>query len=336
MLLAEAAAAAARAIDDGAAIPWGPMNAAAQAASRADKDAAVAALLDGARDAPPMSAALRLIASGSLVEAGATPATGIDIVLDVVARIAEALVPLAEADKDLPLDGPAGPDDKAACEAPAPARAWPLAVVGAMARLARDVDARKRLRAHPGAGAVRAIFEATGAQHAGFLTSVLDMLDDEPLLLIELDGPRPVVRRLRAFGVRGGFHLIALLEGRDCMAHARSGARTVEVEAGWFTWGALEVIDGRPRARHLGNSLWGEMRAVDLPRLPRGVVPAFDDVRVAVRDKKLLGGRFFSVNFIAPIHDALEDKLVDEGALAPADADALIAAILAAIPTREP
>ena len=311
----QTARAVAAAIDAGKPVPFSEMNRAAAAASVDEKNAAVALLVDGIERAPPMVAALRAIASGGLVENGADPTLGADAVVDalcaVCARIAAAM-PADPAGIDLDR-GTGGGDD---------VRAFPLLVVGAMARLARDVALRKRFRAHPSAAAIRAIDEATGANHAHYLASVLDMLDDEPLLVVELGGPDPKVRRVRAFGVRNGFHLITLLENKDPRALVAQGATSVTSSFGWFTWPAIEKVRQRFIAKELGASLWGEMFARDLPQ--------FDGVRVAVRAPPVLASRSWSIGFVAPIHDALVERVVDEGALAVADARALLDRMIAA------
>ncbi|HEY4223901.1 MAG TPA: hypothetical protein VGO62_21245, partial [Myxococcota bacterium] len=107
--LLDATAAVLAAIDDGKPVPFADMNRAAANASDDERTAAIRALVRDTQalaTTAPVKAALRSIASGSIVEAGGDASEGADALVDVVTTIARDLMPLVQADKDVPLDDP--------------------------------------------------------------------------------------------------------------------------------------------------------------------------------------------------------------------------------------
>jgi hypothetical protein len=182
---------------------------------------------------------------------------------------------------------------------------WKSFVRGLMARLARDVNARKKLRAHPRfEPAVRALAERTWANHLRYVLEVLDMLDDEPLHVIDLCAGG-VVRRYRAFGIRNGFHLMTVLDGQIPFD---TRAKFITAKHGYYTWSALSETANGFEATELMALLWGEPRALDLPQ--------YEGVRTIIKAPASPGRqamtRSWDVSFVAPIHPELREQLVLE------------------------
>ncbi|HEV8246162.1 MAG TPA: hypothetical protein VGP93_10360, partial [Polyangiaceae bacterium] len=301
-----------------------PFYALAIESSDSERTRAVTAMLDGVATLSPWAVAHLSLVSGTLVEMGADPRVGFDELARVLARGVSLLsAACGELEgRGVTLDG----DEQDRLKAlPPDVQAWAgsfsLHVIGAMARLARDVANRKHLQndAEFRAG-VKTLRERLGSNHAYFLLEIVDMLDDEPLWLVDLVAGR--VQRLRAVAVRSGFHLITLLDGVD--PHALDPAPdSLSAVHGYFDFRALERLSvGTPTsladfgASHLGNSLWGEMRARDLPE--------FDGQRVVVRAPPVLGGRSWSFSFVSPLHDALRESLDALETLSPEAALSLV------------
>lgn len=309
--------------------PFDALVAASKHASAAERDAAILALLDGSGiEHHAEIAGFMCVASGALVEDGASTTLGLDTILDRMADGAALLAAAGPALADANLDDPRTPPPAALAE---PERrwvaGWKLHVRGVMARLARDVAARARARAHPRfAPAVRALAERTWAHHLRYLVEVLDMLDDEPLHVIDLCAGGTLTR-YRAFGIRNGFHLMTILDGHDPFELARRSQDDdggfVTARHGYYTWAALErAADGGFFANHLGSLLWGEPRALDLPR--------YEDVRTVIRTRPSLA-RSWDTAFVVPIHDALREELVVEQALSVDEARPVLERIAAAV-----
>ncbi len=302
--------------------PFDALVAASKHATVAERDAAIAMLLDGTGVTSAEVTGFLCIASGALVEDGASTLLGLDTILDRMADGAELLAAAGDALADADLDETQQPPPAAL--APDERRwvaGWKSHVRGAMARLARDAVARKRLRAHPRLpAAVRALAERTSANHLRYIVEVLDMLDDEPLHVIDLCGGATLVR-YRAFGIRNGFHLMTVLDGQDPSALIARRATFVSATHGYYTWPALEKTASGFAATHLGSLLWGEPRALDLPR--------FEGVRTVIKTQPTLA-RSWDTAFVAPIHEALHEQLVVEHVLSAEEARPVLDRIAAA------
>ena len=302
--------------------PFQALVATSKHATFAERDLAILALLDSdGIDADHAEiTGLMAVASGALVEDGASTLLGLETILDRMAHGAELL---ASVDGEIDLDAQTAPSN----ELPENVRRWVAGwknhVRGAMARLARDVEARKRARAHERfESAVRALAEKTYAHHLRYIVEVLDMLDDEPLHVIDLINGGTLCR-YRVYGIRNGFHLMSLLEGHEPVDLRERQVDFVQAKYGWFTWGALEkAAAGTFVATHLGNLLWGEPRSVDLPR--------FEGVRTIIRAKPTLA-RSWDTSFVVPIHDSLRERLVLEHELSADEARPVLERMLAAL-----
>jgi len=271
---------------------------------------AIDTLLADLATADPEQIAQLAIASGALVERGGSPLRGLDLLLDAVTRGARVLADAPDLDADA-IDRATPP-----VGLPPAAEAWVHAfqrvVVGTMARLARSVEARQRARAHADfARAVRALHEATAAWHAFFLCEVLDMLDDAPVFLVETDTGK--VTRLRVTGIRNCFHLITLLEGHDPFELADRGESAVSTSRGYYTWRYLTITSDRA-IDIVQTMIPGDLRALDLPQ--------FEGTRVVVRTPTGVH-RSWDLNFVSPIHDALQSSVVTDAELPEADARTL-------------
>jgi len=287
-----------------------------------ERDRAILALLDPTGITHAEVSGYMCIASGALVEDGGSTRLGLDAILDRLADGAELLAAAGPALDEADLDEMADP--------PPPALArderrwvagWKSHVRGAMARLARDVEARKQARAHPRLEpAVRALAARTSAHHLRYMLEVLDMLDDAPLAVVDL--PAGQITRMRVSGIRGGFHLMTLLDGEDPFAIA---GEHVTAKHSYFTWRALVEEPPGWSTTGLGALVWGEMRAVDLP--------LFEGVRTVLRRDSVFGSRSWDASFVAPIHDALRESLVVEEVVAPAAARPLLERIAKAAAT---
>ena len=275
-------------------------------ATPAERDAAVRLLLDWTHEHPEMTG-FTCIASGALVEDGASTLLGMDVILDRLADGAEILVGAGPALDDANLDGNVPPPQDLARDERRWAAGFKSHVRGAMARLARDPEARKLARAHARLdAAVRALADRNYANHVHYLVQILDMLDAEPLHVIDLCAGGALLR-YRAFGVRNGFHLMTLLDGGD----PGTSADFVSAKHGYFSWPALVETDGGFGTNGLGALLWGEPRALDLPQ--------FEGVRTIIREP--LGmQRSWGTSLVSPIHSALREELVLETTLAPDEA----------------
>jgi hypothetical protein len=292
-------------------------------ASRAERDAGILALLDPAgleqvSDHPEVSGYL-CVASGALVEDGASTTLCLDRILDRLADGAALLAAAGPALEDADLDEMHEPPPAALGR---DERRWIAAfkshVLGAMARLARDADARKQARAHPRlAPAIRALAQRIEAEHLRYIVEVLDLLDDEPLVLVDLRRGGHVTR-YRAFAVRNGFHLMTLLDGHD--PHALRD-RNVEARSGYFAWPALVEAEGGFATAGPDAWLRGELRSVDLPR--------FEGVRTVLRTATTFG-RTWSAALVAPFHGELRESLVIEHELSPDEARPLLQRMAAA------
>ena len=298
--------------------------AASKDATFAERDAAILMLLDG-KDIEHHAelTGLACIASGALVEDGASTTLGLDTIIDRLADGAEILANAGPALDDAHLDAQVAPPAALAVVERRWVAGFKSHVRGAMARLARDVIARKRLRAHPRfEPAVRKLAERTNAHHLRYVVEVVDMLDDEPITLIDL-AHGATITRLRAFGIRNGFHLMTILDGHDPIELREQGADFVTGKHSYYTWGALErKPDGAFVAEHLGNLLWGEPRALDLP--------LFEGVRTIVR-APLGMQRSWDTSFVVPIHDTLKEQLVVEAQLSADEARPILERIVAAL-----
>jgi hypothetical protein len=276
-----------------------PFNAVITTGARApvaDKDAAIASLLDGA-GADPVAVAYLAVASGALVEQSGSPVAALGVLLDALADAATTLAAAGDALDDADLDAGTAPDTLEP-HARTWARVFARLVVGTMARLARSVEARAAARAHPRLdAAIRALQDRADAWHVRFIIEMLDILDGE-LLLVE----PPRVTWMRAIGIRSCFHLLAVLE--DANGTTR----------GYYTWRYLTVSSNRA-IDQIQTMLPGDLRALD--------IPAFDGIRVVVRTPKDVH-RMWDDAFVSPVHDALDSSVVVERELPEAEARALI------------
>lgn len=320
--LREAVAALRDAFDKGApaTAPFNEVLRLGRTASAEERNHAVEALLAREGAVHPEISGHLCVASGALVEMGASTQLGLDTILD---DLAEGATVLAAAPLDhVDLDGGEPPPKTLERDQRRWAAGFHRHVVGAMARLARDVAARKRARAHPRLGAaVAALGEQVAANHVQYLVEIMNMLDDEPLLVVDLPAGRAV--RSRAYGGRSGFHLMTVLDGKDPFALVERGHTFVEADHGYFTWPAIEETTRGFEATGAGHLLWGEMRAVALP--------LFEGVRTVLRGRKLLASRMWEVALVAPIHDALRESVVVEEELSTGDALPLLRRMAAAV-----
>jgi hypothetical protein len=305
--------------------PFYALTAASKRATFAEREAAILVLLDGEGiEHHAELSGLACVASGALVEDGASTLLGLDTIIDRMADGAELMAAAGDALADADLDAQHVAPPPTLAE---PVRRWVAGwkshVRGAMARLARDACARKRLRTHPRfARAVRALVEHTWANHLRYIVDVLDMLDDEPITLIDL-AAGGTLTRYRAFGIRNGFHLMTILDGHDPADLVQQRADFVTSKYGYYTWPALErTATGTYEAHHLGYLLWGEPRALDLP--------LFEGVRTIIRTPPTMA-RSWDVNFVVPIHEALHEQLVAETALSIEETRPILQRIVAAI-----
>lgn len=300
--------------------PFQKLVAASKHATEMERNAAVLALLDpqGLDLGHAEIFGLMCVASGALVEDGASTLLGLDTILDRMADGAEILAK-AEID-DVNLDAQTPPPQSL----PFVERTWVAGfkevVRGAMARLARDHVARRRLRDHARlATALRALAERNYANHVHYVVEILDMLDDEPLHVVDLCAG--TITRYRAYGIRSGFHLMTILDGQNPTDVIASGADFVQAKYGYYTWPALEQKpDGTFVAYHLGSLLWGEP--------PAATLPMFEGVRTIVRTHPTMA-RSWDVRFIASIHEGLRERLVEEHVLPPEEARPILARIAA-------
>src|SRR5688500_896815 len=226
----------------------------------AERDAAILALLEPVDHVEVQG--IMCVASGSLVEDGASTTLGMDTILDWLADGTELLAKLRFDEAHLDSRNP--PPNTLAFHERCWVAAWKEHVRGAMARLARDVNVRKQLRAHPRlVPAVRALAEITWANHLRYIVDVIDMLDDEPIHVIDLCAGGTLTR-YRAYGIRNGFHLMTLLEGQDPVELVASEADFVRSQHDYYIWAAIEETADGFTAKHLGSFLWGEPRAIDI------------------------------------------------------------------------
>jgi hypothetical protein len=145
------------------------------------------------------------------------------------------------------------------------------------------------------------------------------MLDDEPIDVVDLTVGGHV-SRYRAFGIRNGFHLMAVLDLLDPLALVRRKTEMVTLRHGYHPWTALEREGDRWTASPI-DVLLGEPHARDLPM--------FEGVRTVLRGPPS-PQRSFGVNLFAPIHEALRESLVPERETAPANATAYLERLAAA------
>ncbi|MDQ3336470.1 MAG: hypothetical protein M4D80_14980 [Myxococcota bacterium] len=305
--------------------PFYALTAASKHATFAEREAAILGLLDpkGIEHHAEISG-LMCVASGALVEDGASTLLGLDTILDRMADGAEILANAGPALEDADLDAQniAPPTALAEVERRWVA-GWKSHVRGAMARLARDPRARKRLRAHPRfEPAVRKLVERTWANHLRYIVDVLDMLDDEPVHVIDLCAGGTLTR-YRAFGIRNGFHLMTILDGHDPAELVAQEADFVTAKYGYYSWPALaRTAAGNFEAVGLGCLLWGEPRANDLPQ--------FEGVRTVIRTAPSMT-RSWDVNFVVPIHEALREQLVVESQLSIEESRPILERMVAAL-----
>lgn len=313
------------AFETGASIvePFDALVGASKHATFAERDAAVLSLLDGKGiEHHAEISGLLCVASGALVEDGASTTLGLETILDRMADGAEILANAGPALEAADLDANQAPPAALVETERRWVAGWKNHVRGAMARLARNALARKRLRAHPRfEPAVRGLAERTSANHLRYVVEVLDMLDDEPLNVIDLTRGGTLTR-YRAFAIRNGFHLMTILDGQDITGLMRQRAELVTAKHGYFTWPALERTAQGFEATHLGNLLWGEPRAFDLPQ--------FEGVRTVIRTRATMA-RSWDMNFVVPIHDALREELVVETELSVDESRPILERIVAAL-----
>jgi hypothetical protein len=311
---------AAIAANDALVPPFQKLIGASKDATEIERNAAILALLDphGLDLGHAEIFGLMCVASGALVEDGASTLLGLDTILD---RMADGAEILAEADlDDVNLDAQTPPPQSL----PFVQRTWVAGfkevVRGAMARLARDHVARKQLRDHVRLeAALRALAEKKYANHVHYVTEILDMLDDEPLHVVDLCAGS--ITRYRAFGIRNGFHLMTILDGQNPADVIASGADFVQAKYGYYTWPALEQkADGTFVAQHLGSLLWGEP--------PAATLPMFEGVRTIIRAHPAFA-RSWDTHFIAPLHEALNERLVAEHVVPPEEARPILLRIAA-------
>jgi hypothetical protein len=274
-----------------------------------ERDAAIVALLDPTGITHAEVSGFLCIASGALVEDGASTLLGMDAILDQLADGAEILAASGSALDEADLDAMADPPPAAlARDERRWVAGWKSHVRGAMARLARDIETRKLARAHPRlTPAVRALAARTSAHHLRYIIEILDMLDDTRLDVVDLPGGK--ITRMRVSGIRNGFHLMTLLDGKDPF---RIAGEHVTAEHSYFTWRGLVASPDGWSTRGLGELVWGEMRALDLPE--------FEGVRTVLRAASVFGSRSWDASFVSPIHDALRESLVVESVVEPAGA----------------
>jgi hypothetical protein len=294
-----------------------------ESASLDDKDQAIGALLAPLADKNGRVhvevAGQLCVVSGALVEMGGSTRIGFDAILDALADGAAILASSGSSLEGVNLDSNDSPPRGLALEERRWVSTFKFHVVGAMARLARDVECRKRARAHPRLdGAVRDLEKRIESHHVHYLIEILDMLDDEPLLVVDLQRAR--ITRLRVMAVRNGFHLMTLLDGKDPFALVRDGLDSVTADHGYFTWPAIDLDGNKFVAKHHGHILWGEMRALDLLR--------FEGVRAVLRTHKTFASRGWAVSLVAPIHDALRESLAVEAELSRDESLALMKRML--------
>ncbi len=244
----------------------GPLQALMQAlfcVDMATRNRALAGIGRLMPDADPGIAGELAQVCGSLVETGCDASQAIDPIL---ARLPDVL---AQAERFLSACLNAGEGDSSelgphelverhgpeiARRLPAEARAWeavgPLCL-GAIALLARSPAKRKQVRADAALlERARAVAGVHGA--AGFLTKMLQVLDDEELLVLS---PEPKVGfRVRITGVGDNFQLHTLL----------AGAVVGPAEEGLFPGVVGTIREGEAEPPHPGRPL--DARAVGVAR----------------------------------------------------------------------
>ncbi len=308
-----------KALANGGRYHFEALLAASKHASFAERDEAVLALLADGFDHPEDTGIL-CVASGALVEDGASPTLGVATILDRLAAGAEIL--LGSTLEDARLDDERKPPPKALPELERRWIAgWKNHVRGAMARLARDVTVRRALREHARLVAgLRALTERTTANHLRYLTELLDMLDDEPLHVIDLT-KGGTLARYRAYGIRNGFHLMTVLEGYRPFALCRDRVESVTATHGYYSWFALEDKAQRFVAGNLMAMLWGEPTASTLPR--------FEGVATIIKAPPTMS-RSWDTHFLSPLHEAMPEKLVLEHELSVEESQPILRRIAAA------
>jgi hypothetical protein len=245
---------------------------------------AIHRLIPSIRDAAPYAAARVALICGTVVEWGADPAVAGPAVLDRLQRVLT----------------PQEPD-------PTRGRASRFLGLAAMAMLCRDEALRQAARAQPELRTALALAESWSVE-AGFVGSVLRLVDDLELVVLHLPSAEGYLVRLEA--VASIFHLMSLMH--DTFPQWCDGD-PVDPQIAAMARGELpgyeratdharfHLFDYTGLDRHPGATLWGEATPDDIPEL--------DGVRYVLVGPTLFGDRSWDSGFFANFHDALRSRL---------------------------
>ncbi|MBI1832015.1 MAG: hypothetical protein HYR84_11255 [Planctomycetes bacterium] len=292
---------------------------------------------------------------GVVVELGGDPAIALDPVLDRITLLFARIPEIVQIMRDrLGVENPnaVAHDDWPNLGRDHPDHAW---VIGdwhaiqflgcaAMAMLCRDVESRQRGRDRIDL-AQTAQAAANDNPYAYYVSAVLGMIDDEPLIV--LDVPRRLGFRVRLTAVRNDFHLFTLLQDallahptakdwsgprvsplivavaksermlhdispNEWSSEPEASAKDASDSAIWtyYSWHALKPDDTlmtmQESVGQLPFWIWGEGSPMDIPLL--------DGERVV-----LLGPlempRMWNVGFFSPLHPALRSVVEVEAVL---------------------
>jgi hypothetical protein len=263
---------------------FGRLLTALRAASSPQRSDAIRRLIPTIESAAPYAASRVALICGTVVEWGADPAVAGPAVL---ARLQSLL------SEEEP--------------APTPQRAARFLGLAAMAMLCRDPALRQQARALPGLEAAAAAARSWSTE-AGFVTAVLQMVDDLELVVLHLGREEAWLVRLEA--VASIFHLMSLMH--DAFP-AWCGEDPVEPELAAMARGELasferavdharfHLFDHTGLEGQLSATLWGEASPAE--------IPSKDGVRYVLVGPPVFGGRSWDSSFFANVHDALRSRL---------------------------
>lgn len=270
------------------------------------RDAAIASLATGL-DAPDAYQAARIaLTIGTLVEYGATA----ELAAEAVLRRLDAVLlePVADSARQ--------------------ARIVKFFGLAAMALLSRSASVRRTARRLP---RFHAAVNDAGAAETGFIARTLELVDDLPLLVLNVERQEAVKLRLDA--IASIFHFMTLLADRfpewcgddppdpEVSAIARG---EVPLTQRVDDHARFHLFDYSGLDRHPGSSLWGEASPASIPVL--------DGEHVVILGKKLFGSRSWDADFFANFHDALRSGIRVEAKLSAAEYEHWIARVRAQLP----
>jgi hypothetical protein len=259
--------------------------------------------------------------AGCLVEWGADPAIALSPVLDrlpqLFAKVPDLVPKLQEAFGTYNLDNV--PEEQwRAAHSPEVQTAVKdfvnlrFASCAAMTMLARSVplriEARKREPLVNSAVAAR-----DDNPYAYYISEVLALTDNLEMLAIDLHQLQGF--RISLEGVRNNFHLFSLLQAQLLGRHPEQDASFDTAAWSFYQWPALQVEGERASPYEIPPGqmqwwVWGEMTPAEILRFKGLPVILLGAVEA---------GRSWGLEFCAPLHSALESKVVVKETLDGAD-----------------